>query len=140
MARAGEHPNPGKNLAVVPIDQPEFSLRIASQQVQDIFGIDAAVLPSPLPRRSSVVSVFLFLDPESGIWKQVDTSHMVPMGMGNDDIGDLAGFNPREANRRIRTDVVRDFILLDPLLPIKTGIQEDVASLSPDQPEHESDV
>jgi len=54
------------------------------------------VIAAGLPGIAGVVAKFILLDPDGCVREEVDAAHVIPVGVADDDVGDLVGLDPGE--------------------------------------------
>src|SRR5579863_1710883 len=137
-ARVG--PDARKNLDIVAIDEPQPTFSVEAQELLNVSRIDAAMIAAGLPGGVRVVPVLLFLNPDRGLREEIDPTHVVPVRMADDDVRHFGGVDSRQAHSLIRPHVVCDLPELEPALPMKAAVEQDVVAAAPDQPDDEGDV
>src|SRR5580693_9456718 len=93
------------------------------------------MVPTGLPCILRVIAQFVPLNPRSGLGEKIDSAHVVPMGVADHHVGNLLGFNARQANGLIGAQVILDRPFLEPALPVKTTVEENISPASADQPQ-----
>ena len=79
MPAAGVHSDSIDNLTIVAVHQVNLTLSIEFHNRQHIHRFDASMLAARLPGRAGVVSVFVLLNPNARLWKQIHSVGMIPM-------------------------------------------------------------
>src|SRR5262249_1892755 len=102
--------------------------------------VDASVLSAGLPRVAGVVGELLLLDPHGRLRKEVDAAHVVPVRVADHDVGHVFGLDARRLHGFVRAQVVVGRKLLQPVLAVKSAVEEDVAAAAADQPHDHRDV
>ena len=97
VAAAGVAGDAGNDFLGVAIDQAHVALGIQLHQREHVVGIDSAVRILRLPGLSGVVLQLIFLNPDAGVGEQIHAVGVVPVHVGDDDVGDVLGLRGREA-------------------------------------------
>src|SRR5687768_1342584 len=95
VSSTGVAANTWERLLRVPIDEPDASCQIGTDERQHVFFHHPAMCALRVPRLAGVVAVLIALDPDGCPRKQVDAADVVPVRMGDDDVGDVAGVDAR---------------------------------------------
>ena len=140
MARAGVHPNPGKDLHIVSINQTQPSFRVQLDKLQHIIRIDAAVFSAGLPRLPGVISKLFFLNPHRRLGKQIDATQVVPVGVADHHVGHIFGLHSGKFHRFVRPQEIGDGKIFGPLFAMKSAVEKDVVAAAANQPNYEGDV
>lgn len=78
--------NAGEDLDVVAMHETEPTLSVELDELLNIFGVDAAVIAAWLPSLAGVIAKLLALNPNCGLWKKIDATHVIPVRVADDDI------------------------------------------------------
>jgi hypothetical protein len=140
VAGAGVGADAGEDLHVVAVDEAQAAFGVALHEGLDVFGVDASVLSARLPGVAGVIGELLLLDPDRRLREEVDPAHVIPMGVADDDVGDVFGLDAGELHGFVGAQVVGGRKLLEPGLTVKAGVEQDVAASAADQPDDHSDV
>src|SRR5215472_777173 len=100
-------------------------LGIELDQLLHVFGVDSPVVAGGLPGVAGVIPVFLFLDPDHGLRKKIDAADVVPMGVADDDVGDLFGLDARKLYGLIRAKVFRGRKILEKSVAMIAAVKKD---------------
>src|SRR5579863_6575164 len=92
------------------------------------------MVPARLPGFSGVIAKFLLLYPHVGLGEKIDSSHVVPVGMTDHHIGDVLGFHTRKAHGLVGPQVILDGPFLEPALPMKAAVEENISPTAADEP------
>jgi hypothetical protein len=136
------------NFEIVAGDEVEFAGSVAANELEHIFGIDAAVLPAArvaayggrLPGRAGVICKFVALNPDCSVGEEIYSAHVVPVRVADDDVGDGRGCDADCFQAFIGREKIRHAEFLDPVLAMHAGVEEDRASAATDEPEDHGDV
>src|SRR5215468_6403689 len=128
MPRSGVSVNPRKYFDVVAVDQVQAALGIQLHELAHILGINAAMMTAGLPRVSRVISELLLLNPNRCFREEVNAAHVVPMGVADDDVGDLFGLETGQLHRFIGANVLCRRKVLEESIPMIAAVKEDVAA------------
>lgn len=136
MATADIGANAGKQLNVVAVNELKPSFGVEFNEFLDILRVDPAVITAGLPGIAGIVAKLLFLNPDCGFRKKVDATHVVPMRMTNDDVGDFFRLNSRKFYGFIGANVVGRGKFIEESIAVVPAVEENVVSPAADQPDH----
>src|SRR5205823_4784352 len=86
---AGVAADAGQDLLIVAFNKSQAAFGVGTHHGEHVVGIDSAVGVGALPGLAGVVAVFVALQPDLGFGKQIGAPGVVPMHVGDDDIGDV---------------------------------------------------
>src|SRR5215471_11776172 len=132
MTRPGVSVNPRKYFDVVAVDEMQAALGIQLHELPHILGVDAAMMTARLPRVSRVISELLLLNPDRCFWEKVNAAHVVPMGVADDDVGDLLRLDAGQLHCFVGANVVCRWKRFEESIVVKAAVKEDVAAAAPD--------
>ena len=66
--------------------------------------------------------------------EKIDSSHVVPVCVTDDHISDVLGSHSRQAHGLIGSQVILDRPFLEPALPMKAAVEENIPPAATDQP------
>src|SRR5215468_7872877 len=132
MTRSGVSVNPRKYFDVVAVDEMQAALGIQLHELAHILWINAAMMAAGLPRVSRVISELLLLNPDRCFWEKINTAHVVPMGVADDDVGDLFGLDAGQLHCFVGSNVVCRWKRFEESIVVKAAVKEDVAAAAAD--------
>jgi hypothetical protein len=89
--RTDEYPDPRENFQAIPIDQPEPSIQVDLNDLEDIPFIESSVICSPLPGAADKVVIVTLLHPDSCLLEEIESADMIVVRMCDDDVGNVTG-------------------------------------------------
>ncbi len=140
MAGAGEDADPGHDLDIVAIHQTHRVPRVAADQLQQVVRVGSTAAAPVLPGGTGVVGELGPLDPDRRLREKVDPAHVIPVGVADDQVGDVLRFDARQPHRLVRREEIGYGEALEPDRPMKPGVEEDDAAAALDEPEDHGDV
>src|SRR5262249_39403088 len=130
----------GKQFNVVALHQAQAPLGIQAYKILRVVRVDAAMVTAGLPRRSGVIAKLLLLNPDDGLGKKIDASHVVPVGVTNDNVGDFFRLHARKLHGFVRAQEILDGKFLEPPLAMKAAVEQNVVPAAANQPHGKNDV
>ena len=106
MAAAGIGANPRKEFDVIAVHEAQPPCGVEPDEFLDVFRVDAAVIAAGLPSVARVIAKLLLLNPDCGFGKKIDATHVIPVGMADDDVRDVFRLNPSEFYGFVGANVV----------------------------------
>src|SRR6266481_3368428 len=144
MLAAGVTGKAGKELLRVTVDQAYAPGQIELDHRQHIIRINAAVCAGLLPGLAGVINVFVLLQPDARMGKQVHAVGVVPMHVGDHHVGDVLWFyGGRDAGLSygIRgVEVTINLPVLEELWPVKAGVNQNDVPVAADQPDRHGEI
>src|SRR5215469_13403804 len=98
------------------------------------------MIASRLPSGTRVVPKFFLLNPDGGFRKEIDSAHVVPVGVADDDVRDFFRLDTSEFDGFVRPNEILDGQFLEPAFAMEAAVQEDVVPAAANQPNDEHDV
>jgi hypothetical protein len=100
----------------------------------NVIGIYPAMVPARLPRRAGVVAEFFLLNPHDGLGEEIDSAHVVPVRVADDNVRDFFRVHSSKFHGLAGPEVVLDGPFFKPALAVKAAVEKDIASAAADQP------
>src|SRR5271155_6184529 len=139
MPRASISANPRKDFHVVAIHQVHAPLGIQLHQFLGVRRINSPVVSTGLPSVHRVVTIFLLLNPHTGLRKKVHPAHVIPVRVADDDVRPPPGLPPRRFHRLVGPQIILHRKILQKSLAMKTAVEKDRMAPAPNQPHHHRD-
>ena len=136
---AGVHTDAGDDLLIVAVHETHAAGLLQPEQHRRVVGGDHAIKHSPV--LTDVMLVLVLLNPDARLRKQVEAVRVVPVGVADDDVGDLVSLDAQTGFHGVgRLRVRRRMVLLHEPIAIEARVDQDVAAAAADHPHRHGDV
>src|SRR5438445_10939290 len=95
----------GHDFTVIAVDEDDLACCVALKKFGKILDL-CTPLSTRLPRRSHVILVFVFLNPDGRLREKIQTTHMIPVNMTDNYVGNLFRLNTSEFDRFVGSNVI----------------------------------
>src|SRR5580700_6867020 len=132
MAASRIGANARKQLDVIAIHEAEPSFGIKLHKLLDVFRVDPSVIATGLPSVAGVIAKLLLLNPDCGFGKKVDATHVIPVGMADDDVRDFFRLNASEFHGFVRANVFGGREFFEKRISVVAAVEKNVAAYTAD--------
>ena len=137
---AGVGADAGEDELVVAVDEGDAAGDVELDEGEDVVGVDAAVGARGLPGGAGVVGVLVLLQPDAGVGEEVHAVGVVPVHVGEDDVGDVGGLEAEFGEGLVGGLEVADGPGFEELRAVEAGVDEDGVAVAADEPVDHGDV
>src|SRR5215813_8609544 len=89
VSSAGVKTYPIDRLLIIAFHEPHTTFSVCLDQGHHILRVYPAMRPTGLPSLAGVVRIFILLNPDASLWKEIQTIGVIPMHVSNDDVADV---------------------------------------------------